>query len=113
MIEEEVSNIRDFDVHLELHSTPVRSNLKSATDPYLLDTIPVLSSSESSLEEDELSGFDREINWDNDIPLGPVRLESRLDKILEECSELQPIQEGRVYDMQPILKKHTGLSDHY
>lgn len=104
MIDEEVTTIKDFNVHYELHSTPVRSNLKSATDPCLLDTIPVVSSSESSLEEDELSDAESKIDWDSDIPLGPVRLESRLDKILQDCPELQPIQEGRVYDMQPILQ---------
>lgn len=115
----DVSTIEEFHVFFEKHkesvSTPIKKPFKSVTDPALLDTITVMSSSESSLEYEDESDVDCIFEDDTvddepqlhvaklSVPTGPVRLEKILENIHDVCPELAEPTEGRVRDMTRIL----------
>ena len=115
----DVSTIEEFHVFFEKHkesvSTPIKKPFKSVTDPALLDTITVMSSSESSLEYGDESDVDCIFEDDTvddepqlhvaklSVPTGPVRLEKILENIHDVCPELAEPTEGRVRDMTRIL----------
>ena len=93
-------------------STPVRSFLKSETDPLCIDRIPVLSSSESSIEFnfDEIPSTIQETQQQpkEHVQLvleldRVVNVQTMLDTVHRASPALQPIQPGRVYNLEPIL----------
>ena len=115
MLDSNVSDLEVFNTHYEnipreSTSTPNRENFKSVTDPMLLDTITVMSSSESSLESDGeedvlIAANVKELSEAMylPVPVGPTRVEELLNKVHQSCPELSTPEVGRVYDMSPIL----------
>ena len=108
MAEQDVSTVEQFNVHFERlrSSTPIRDNLLSATDPYLIDTIPVLTSSESELEEDvNFDDFNEAFSGDihAEINMEPRNLEQVLSDIHQDHPELHQIEPNKVYNMEQIL----------
>ncbi len=81
---------------------------KSETDPYLLDYISVVSSSESESEFDctKLLQSSSPISWSpQKIQCDKVQnLESVLENIHENHVEFQKIEQGRVYPMETVLE---------
>ena len=115
MLDSNVSDLEVFNTHYEnipreSTSTPNRENFKSVTDPMLLDTITVMSSSESSLESDGeedvlIAANVKELSEAMylPVPVGQTRVEELLNKVHQSCPELSTPEVGRVYDMSPIL----------
>ena len=106
----EISHLQDFNSHFSsvTASTPTKRLFKSVTDPLWLDKIPVLSSSDSSFEEQ----FSPDRNGEKTkTPINLVTVQNdkvlNIDSLLvraqEECIALQNPEPGRVYRMDPIL----------
>ena len=105
--------IEDFNIQFDRYkpsiSTP-RQEFKSLTDPLMLDKIPVCSSSESDLDQEEehvgwnIQGAQNFTDLFSTIPEGPVKLDQALEKVHELCPELAKPDPGRVYDMSTILQ---------
>ena len=114
-------------------STPIRPILRSETDPLCLDRIPVLSSSESSLEfhfedvetmatlnplhtvqelhicENTDAVFPTQRQAEQDLQFAiqldkVVNVQAMLDTAHRISPSLQPIQPGKVYNLEPILE---------
>ena len=92
----------------EEEDTPVQKRTKSDTDPFLLDYIPILSSSESEpdLECTRVLQSSSPINWSpQKVKCDKVQnLNSVLDMLHETHQELKEPVVGKVYDMEPILE---------
>jgi hypothetical protein len=89
--------------------TPIQKRIKSETDPFLLDYIPVVSSSSDSEQELECT---RVLNSSSPINWSPQRIRcdrvQDLDSVLEDLHKTHPEfgkpEEGRVYEMDAILE---------
>ena len=92
----------------EEEDTPVQKRSKSETDPFFIDYIPVLSSSESEpeLECTRILNTSSPINWSpQKVKCDKVQnLNSVLDVIHETHQELHKPEEGKVYNMDSILE---------
>ena len=116
MIDEEVLTMEDFNVFFEKHkesvSTPIKKVFRSETNPSLLDTITVMSSSDSSLDYTSDTApniFEENVFMESEpekgtVPNGPVRLETILNEIHQICPELSEPVEGEVCQMNRILQ---------
>ena len=118
MAEDDVTTVDDFLLHFELHrpprSTPTK-NVKSETDPLMLDKIPVMTESDSSLEGIQESSFQEPAdNVFYDLPSHPMHVSQALQELHDHCPELSAPQEGRVYNMSQVLSnidRHTSAQD--
>ena len=110
MADVNLATLHDFNVHFEKHgsdaSTPKRFNLKSVTNPSILDKIPLVTTSESSLDSENSFDSTRSLSssvFMSPLPAGPVRLDTMLEKVHQECPELSIPDQNKVYNMERIL----------
>ena len=122
----DISSLQDFNKCFQqqslVTSTPTKP-LKSVTDAMFLDKIPVVTSSESSLDEEDLDHLNvahEKINaeiWDppdlqQAIPQGPMRVERILNELHDQVPHIFAPEVGRVYNMDRILDGVNQVQDY-
>ena len=105
-------DLSDFDVCFNqvYSSTPKKRPFKSVTDPLLLDKIPIISSSESSFDEDiyrepveQCQSLQSEDVFEIKVNK-VIKMDDMLNQAHAMCPSLQTIDPGRVYRMDNILE---------
>lgn len=105
----EMPNITDFDrCFLDTcSSTPKKRLFKSVTDPLMLDKIPILSSSESSIEDYEEKNVQYQQDLEDVFKVNVnqvVKMDKMLNQVHAMCPSLQTPVPGAVYQMDEILE---------